>query len=132
MFEEITEAECRVLLEKNQIGRVSFTARGKQFVFPVNYAFNEDSIVFRIASDGVAANIPMTEVAFEIDDFDTDTKSGWSVLVQGHANDVTTTIDERSEHLRNLTVTPWIGNRPMWIAVHAQTITGRRLPAQSE
>ena len=131
MFEEMTEAECRTLLEKNQVGRVGFATAGKQFVFPVNYAFHEDSVVFRMSSGSIANTIPMTEIAFEIDDYDLDRKSGWSVLVQGRANDVTTTIDERSEHLRSLTVTPWIGERSMWIALHAQTISGRRIPPAS-
>jgi hypothetical protein len=58
------------------------------------------------------------------------TQTGWSVIVQGVGNDITSTLDEQSERLRALMVQPWgPGERAHWVGILAQSITGRRLRA---
>jgi hypothetical protein len=71
---------------------------------------------------------PLRKVAFEIDQLDEATGTGWSVLVQGSAHEITTAIDRRSEELRRLPLISFApGPKRHWIKIVADTITGRRL-----
>ena len=68
----------------------------------------------------------MRQVAFEIDEADSLGRWGWSVLAQGPAFDITGSLDEHSEALRKLHVTPWApGTRPAWLRVTATRVSGR-------
>ena len=68
-------------------------------------------------------------VALEIDDWDAETRTGWSVLVKGTAM----LVDDQREiaSLDRLGVAPWV--RPevpkTWVRVLANEITGRRIVA---
>src|SRR3546814_14172061 len=55
-------------------------------IFPVNYAFAADLIVFRTAPGSkLSAATEGAVVAFEVDEFDGASRSGWSVLVVGRS-----------------------------------------------
>ena len=88
-------------------------------------------MLFRSLRTGVGAklhNAPLTKVAFEVDDIDEQRGEGWSVVIQGVAQDITTSIDPRSEHLRSLAPSPWAeGERDHYIRVVPREITGRRV-----
>ena len=81
---ELDPRTCRELLEGRAVGRVGvFTPAGPQ-ILPVNYVVDGASIVFRTAPYGVLGRHAWHgRIAFEIDDSDTATKSGWSVLATG-------------------------------------------------
>lgn len=65
-------------------------------------------------------------VAFEIDSFDADRRSGWSVMVQGVGHDVTDSLDLTSEHLQSVEVLSWApGAKPRLLRIVPRTITGR-------
>jgi hypothetical protein len=63
-------------------------------------------------------------VAFEADDFDSYTESGWSVLVHG-----TAAIPEQDEWPElEEDPRPWVeGNRTLYVRVRPRSVTGRRL-----
>ena len=67
-------------------------------------------------------------VAFEADDYDERTRSGWSVLVNGRAH----AIYEEAEIQcpSRLGLRPWISaaDRPFWIRIRPTSISGRRIP----
>src|SRR3954452_16477567 len=83
--EDLTVEECLRLLETKRIVRIGLTTDVGPQIFPVNYVLSEDQrIVFRTLPYGVIANhAHEAAVAFEVDDLDEDTQSGWSVLATG-------------------------------------------------
>jgi len=65
-------------------------------------------------------------VAFEIDDFDSGSREGWSVLIQGPAHHLDT--DAERAAAAEAGVVPWPGGvREHYIRITPVRITGRRL-----
>lgn len=79
--------ECRRLLRDAVIGRVCWRSSQGLLSLPVSYGVHGDGrIGLRVGARGVLAELSEpTEVAFEVDDIDSDTRTGWSVLVRGTA-----------------------------------------------
>ena len=63
----LSEAECWKLLAAHNLGRLAIVVDGWPEVFPVNYASEEGSIVFRTASGTKLAHGPASRACFEID-----------------------------------------------------------------
>ena len=50
-------------------------------------------------------------------------RSGWSVLVQGHGQEVTTALDPRHARLRDHFVEPWApGAKDHWLAIRIERL----------
>ena len=127
-FEILGRTECLNLLALAHVGRVGLVVNGQPQILPVNYALDGDSVLFRTAEGSVLNQASMTNVAFEVDRIDDLTQSGWSVLLQGHADDIGDAIDATSERLRRLTLVTWApGERQCWFVIRPHTISGRRL-----
>jgi uncharacterized protein len=127
-LETLGRAECLELLATAQVGRVALVVDGHPEIFPVNYALDGDSVLFRTAEGSVLTHAGLTQVAFEVDHVDTSNRSGWSVLVQGQADDIGGAIDATSERLRRLALITWApGRRDRWFVIRPRAITGRRL-----
>ncbi|WP_051208530.1 pyridoxamine 5'-phosphate oxidase family protein [Propionicicella superfundia] len=85
-FERLDPAECEHLVRGVSVGRVAWLSRRGLQVLPVRYTVADGKIYFRTSSESILAELTtLSEVAVQIDDIDTDTASGWSVLVQGEA-----------------------------------------------
>lgn len=83
-FLPIAPDECRRLLGDATVGRVSWVSGQGIHVLPVNYGVDGSSIVFQVAADSLLAELVQpVDVAFQVDDLDPVTATGWSVLVQG-------------------------------------------------
>ncbi len=133
MLEELDEAECLRLIAPGGIGRIAYSGRYGPTVFPVNYRLFEQTIVFRTAQDSATDEDLRTgiahaeyKVAFEIDDFDTAAREGWSVLVQGSAHHV----DSEAERAAVATagVDTWPdGDRELFLRIVPSRVTGRRV-----
>ncbi len=95
-------------------------------IFPVNYTIFGDAIVFRtVPGTKLRAALDHTVVAFEVDEIDEATQSGWSVLVVGVAAELTG--DQREQALA-LPLEPWApGEREHVIGITQDVISGRRL-----
>ena len=127
-MEEIGRAECLELLATTTVGRVGFILEDRPVVLPVNYALDGDTVVFRTAEGTVLNKAALQMIAFEVDEIDAVAHTGWSVLAQGVAQDVSDAIDTRSEHLRRLALVTWApGHRDRWFRLDAGSLTGRRL-----
>lgn len=127
-LEVLTEAECDSLLATTTIGRMAFVADGDVVIFPVNYRYRNHTIVFRTA-DGTKLEVAANHqpVAFEIDGYDTEAKTGWSVLVKGIARYV---VDEAAEaELDDLDLRPWapLTQVRRWVRITPEEITGRKI-----
>ena len=120
---------CLRLLAAVPVGRVSFLADGEIIVLPVNHVMDGQDPVFRTARGSKLSGAEGQDlVAFEADGYDERTKSGWSVLVNGHAHAV---YDEAEiQHLSRLGLHPWVTavERPFWIRIRPTSISGRQTP----
>jgi nitroimidazol reductase NimA-like FMN-containing flavoprotein (pyridoxamine 5'-phosphate oxidase superfamily) len=127
-LEILTEEECRELLGAVSLGRIVFTDRALPAVQPVNFALCHGDVVIRTsAGSKLAVAARNAVVAFEADAFDSAIRSGWSVVIVGHARVISD--DEDLVLLRTLPLHPWTpGGREYYIAITPQLISGRRLP----
>jgi uncharacterized protein len=127
---DLPRAECLRLLAANRFGRLAVAlAEGAPVIRPVNYLFDESSqsIVFRTAHGSkLHAVLQTNEAAFEIDGLDEGSRTGWSVIIHGVAEEVTNQAEVR--RLDGLGVTPWApGRKRRWVRIRARTVTGRRI-----
>jgi nitroimidazol reductase NimA-like FMN-containing flavoprotein (pyridoxamine 5'-phosphate oxidase superfamily) len=133
VLEELDEAECLRLIASGGIGRIGFSGRYGPTVMPVNYQLYDGSIVFRTVQDSATDEDLRTgianaeyKVAFEIDDFDTAARTGWSVLIQGSAHHVESEAERAS--VAGAGVDPWPGgDRELFLRITPMRITGRRV-----
>jgi nitroimidazol reductase NimA-like FMN-containing flavoprotein (pyridoxamine 5'-phosphate oxidase superfamily) len=120
---------CLQLLASVPLGRVGFYADGEMVILPVNHAMDGQDVVFRTARGSkLTAAEEQDLVAFEADDYDQQTRSGWSVLVTGRA----AVVYEEAEiqRLDRLDLHPWATAvaHPFWVRIRPTSVTGRRIP----
>jgi len=126
-LELIPETECLQLLERHHLGRIAFVVDGQPLIFPVNCALSHRIVTFRTAHGTKLTHAPGSNVAFEIDEYESSTPVGWSVLVQGVAIDATTALDDVSWTARCGSSHPLApGVRIHRLAISPSNITGRR------
>ena len=115
--------ECRRLLHAQQVGRLAFSDDSGPDVMPVNYVMDGDDVLIATSPYGAIARATTgARVAFEVDELDDYTESGWSVVVRGRAT------RESPLELPDERPQPWAdGNRTYVMRIHADSITGRRL-----
>lgn len=128
-IEEITREECLELLQtKAKVGRVAFIEDGRPMVLPVNYRADADSVVFCTADGSKLSYLKDgAPAAFEIDAARSANRSGWSVVVQGTAREVT---DEGELYeLRHGPLKSWATDASEhWIRISIEQISGRKIP----
>lgn len=125
---EIPADECWRLLASSTVGRMAWAGGDGQTVLPVNFVVADSEIWFRTsAHSALAREVDDLPVAFEVDDVDDFTRSGWSVLVRGIAHIVYDAA--RLPH-------PWpdpdtwpTGTHPLHVSLEPRQVTGRRLMA---
>jgi nitroimidazol reductase NimA-like FMN-containing flavoprotein (pyridoxamine 5'-phosphate oxidase superfamily) len=133
VFEELSEDESLALIAQAQVGRIGFTGRYGPVVLPVNFKLLGGAIVIRTEQFGTIGEDLRTgiagaeyKVAFEVDDFDPATRTGWSVLVQGGVHHV----DDEAERdsLLGVGVEPWAGGeKALFLRISPTLVTGRRI-----
>jgi nitroimidazol reductase NimA-like FMN-containing flavoprotein (pyridoxamine 5'-phosphate oxidase superfamily) len=124
----LTSDECDDLLASTAVGRVAFVSDGDPVILPVNYRYHEGSIVFRTESGAkLDAAASRTPVAFEIDGWDVDSHTGWSVLVKGVATAVDE--DDEAEELFGLGLLPWTHalDKRRWVRIRPEEVSGRKV-----
>jgi nitroimidazol reductase NimA-like FMN-containing flavoprotein (pyridoxamine 5'-phosphate oxidase superfamily) len=123
----LTEEDARALLTESDVGRVGVSMGAIPAIFPVNYAVLDDMIVFRTAPGSkLSAATSGAVVAFEVDDYDRNDRTGWSVLVVGRSevvHDLDTTFKVLDAGLE-----PWAdGFRSSIVRINIEMISGRRI-----
>lgn len=131
--QELDEAAALRLLEQSQVGRIGYSGRYGLVILPVNYKVIDQTIVFRTDPAGalgedLRTGIPGAgyKVAFEVDELDAATRTGWSVLVQGTVRHV----EDEAERagLAGAGLDPWAGGqRSLYLRITPTAVTGRRL-----
>jgi nitroimidazol reductase NimA-like FMN-containing flavoprotein (pyridoxamine 5'-phosphate oxidase superfamily) len=125
--EKLSRAECVRLLASVPVGRLCYTANAMPTIQPVNFVLDGDRLVIRTSSASkLAAATRRSVVAFEVDDVDLASWSGWSVVITGHAN-VVSDLDELVR-LRTLPLASWAApHSDQFIVVSLDLVTGRWL-----
>jgi nitroimidazol reductase NimA-like FMN-containing flavoprotein (pyridoxamine 5'-phosphate oxidase superfamily) len=125
----ISHERCVELMQSTPIGRVAFVAdTGEILALPVNFKWHEDSVVFRtLEGQKLAAATEGKPVCFEVDQWDAESRSGWSVVVQGNAREVTNWAEV--EQLEGIGLVPWAKEkwRRMWVRIEPTNVSGRIL-----
>ena len=122
--------ECLRLLAGTTVGRVALTSKALPVILPVNYAMDGDTVVIRTRPGSLLATSRErgVVVAFEVDELDRQTCSGWSVLVTGTLREITDVGElARAEQLP---LVPWVGgDRRHFVRITPGLLSGRRIPS---
>ncbi|MBB6349064.1 pyridoxamine 5'-phosphate oxidase family protein [Nonomuraea muscovyensis] len=123
----LSREECLGLLASTPIGRIVFTDRALPAVQPVTFRLDGERVVIRTAAGSkLAAATRQAVVAFEVDEFDPEERTGWSVTAVGHARAVCD--PDEIERLAALPLTAWApGERDHFIVVDVEQVTGRQI-----
>jgi len=133
MLEQLSEEESLRLAAGAVVGRIGFTGRYGPVVLPVNFRLIDGAIVFRTDGDSALDQDLRTgitdaeyHVAFEVDQIDERTRTGWSVMLQGAAHYLE---DQRERAAAAAAgIDPWAGgDKDVYITIRPAVITGRRI-----
>jgi nitroimidazol reductase NimA-like FMN-containing flavoprotein (pyridoxamine 5'-phosphate oxidase superfamily) len=120
---------CLRLLASVSVGRIGFFADGEMVILPVNHVVDGQDLVFRTARGSkLSAAEGRDLVTFEADEYDEQTRSGWSVVVTGRAEVIYE--DAEIQRLSRLGLHPWVTavERSLWIRIRANAVSGRATP----
>jgi uncharacterized protein len=123
----LDRGESLRLLASVPVGRLIFTVNALPTVRPMNYVLVDRLILLRTAAGStVARKVDGAVVAFEADELDAATCSGWSVTVTGRAALVTD--PEAITGYRRVRLAPWApGPREVFMTITTELIEGRRV-----
>ena len=132
-MEILRRDECLRLLAGETVGRLGVIVGGRPVVLPVNYALHGTSIVFRTGEGSKLEGSLGQPVTFEVDEFDVAEHSGWSVVVDGVAEEISTSEDWFAESAREMAAPTWLpGDAAHYIRIRPGVITGRRVPVRQD
>lgn len=124
---QLDKSTCIALLGVHHIGRLIIPG-DDPYVIPVNYTVVAGEVVLRTERRPVIDAVIDHPVVFEVDMFDDRSKSGWSVVVRGHARDVLAETDRVGETGTGVAPDSWApGDRNCVICVSPDRLTGRLL-----
>jgi nitroimidazol reductase NimA-like FMN-containing flavoprotein (pyridoxamine 5'-phosphate oxidase superfamily) len=125
--EILAEADCMALIRGVPVGRVVFSDRALPVVVPVNFAVDGHDVVIRTARRSrLAVGTPGNVVAFEVDEIDAATRSGWSVVLTGRVDLVEDSAE--TARLDELGLRTWTtAVVDVYVRLRPTIITGRRL-----
>ena len=127
-MEWLDRDECLRLLGTDTIGRLAVVVGRTPTILPVNYALDGDAIIIR-SDPGTKVDYGRRgPVAVEIDAFDRDDHTGWSVVVTGRLEEPPPYSAGAQRHIRSVPVEPWAGgDKAQWLRIVPSRISGRRL-----
>ena len=122
-LKDLTTDDCWSLVAGQPVGRIAWNGSDGLTVLPVNFTVDGSSVHLRTAAySTLARECDDSVVAFQVDKFDESTRSGWSVLLRGHAH-----VDLRSPG-REAAPNVWpAGSRSLDVRVVVEQVTGRRV-----
>lgn len=118
-----TRDECWELLRKEEFGRLAFTLHDEAHIVPINYAVDDERLVFRTAAGNkLTAILQGGVVAFEVDDIGSEWAA--SVIVRGTARELPT---EEALWADQLRLRPWLRSEKQHVvAITPSEISGLR------
>ncbi len=126
-FIKLDRRESLQLLASLPVGRLILTVGALATVRPMNFVLIDELIVLRTAAHTtVSRHVDRAIVAFEVDELDATTSSGWSVTVNGRATLVADPVDIARYQATPLT--PWApGEREQFVTISTELVEGRRI-----
>ena len=126
-FLRLERAESLRILGTVQVGRLIFTVNALPAVRLMNFAVVDGLIVLRTAADtAMARKVDDVIVAFEADEVDAATSSGWSVVVTGRATVVSN--PDLIARYQSVPLMPWApGERDQFLTITIEMLEGRRV-----
>lgn len=135
-LEELSRQQCLDLLAHETVGRLVYIDELGPVAEPVNYAIAGETIVVRVEGGSKREAVTQELLAFEVDHFDTDDNSGWSVVVRGPGREIP--LEDVPALLHELRQTgvdpplPWpSGIHKVWLRITVKSLSGRRLGQES-
>lgn len=127
LLEVLDDGECRRLLAGAVIGRLAYTEGALPAIQPLHFTLYRGRVLIPTsAGSKVAAASRGAVVAFEVDDFDVESRTGWNVTVVGPAQVVSAPAEVAV--LDRLGVAAWApAEAPCYIAIDAALVRGRRI-----
>ena len=126
-LEILDRAECLRLLGGEALGRIAVSIGALPVILPVNFLLDGERILIR-TGDGTKLDAATRDavVAFEVDQVDPFSHSGWSVCVTGRSSELR---EERDlVRARQLPLPHWASNDVgHFVAVSLDLVSGRRL-----
>lgn len=112
-------AECRALAWTAEVGRLAFPGPSGPTVRPLNFVLVESDVLLRVGADSAVHAACGRDVAFEVDDLDPLTRTGWSIVAEGRL--------ERATDGPAPDRWPAPDHDPVPVRVHVRRWSGRRL-----
>ncbi len=129
ILEELSWDECFLLLRQQVVGRLVYRDELGLAAVPVNYAIAGNTIVFRSEAGSKVRGLQERDIAFQVDHVDTVSRSGWSVLIRGTAEEVDfERLSELIGQIDGAPPQPWKkGIHNIWVVITPKGVSGRRL-----
>jgi len=126
----MSASESWDLLASTAIGRLVTSVDGQPEIFPVNFAVQHRTVLFRTAEGTKLISAAINNsVLFEVDDHNA--AEGWSVIVRGIAR--TLRSSEEFDEAEQAQLLPWTATlKQHFIRIRPVSITGRRFQFGSE
>ncbi|UPO76067.1 pyridoxamine 5'-phosphate oxidase family protein [Arthrobacter sp. Helios] len=123
---ELTSSECWEYARQASVGRLAVLVEGAPDIFPINFAVDHGTVVFRSAAGTkLAAALTDTPVAFEVDGYDDGLGYAWSVVLKGTASQLASIEDVLDSE--TLELFPWqSGEKNHFVRIEPTETTGRR------
>jgi uncharacterized protein len=120
---ELSWAECWTLLRADEFGRLAFRMVDEVHLVPVNYAVDDETILFRTGAGNKLLGVTMhPDVVFEIDAYDDG--HAHSVIVRGMARRLE---EDEAHRAEEVPLRPWVST-PKYevVEIRPTQVTGRR------
>jgi len=116
---------CWDLLRGEEVGRLAVSVDRRPEIFPVNFAVDGRTIVFRTAEGTKFGSLFVEDhVAFEADGYDAATSEAWSVVIKGRAREVRT-FDQPDDSA--FWLFPWSATpKSRFVRITPERVSGRR------
>lgn len=125
--ENLSRHECLRLLASAQAGRIVYSHQALPAVEPVDFTVDGGSVVVRAGVESrLAKALQRAVVAFEADEYDAATGTGWSVTVVGES----CAVDDPAqvERLSGLVPQHWaLNGKDHFVRISVASVAGRRI-----
>jgi uncharacterized protein len=124
--EVLDHAACWSLLTEAPVGRLAVSIAEHPDIFPINHVVDDGAVLFRTAAGTKLAGAVLGRaVAYEVDGYEAETGTAWSVVLKGTAEELDRLVDlmDASE----LPLFPWLSSpKTRWVRITPTQLTGRR------
>jgi nitroimidazol reductase NimA-like FMN-containing flavoprotein (pyridoxamine 5'-phosphate oxidase superfamily) len=131
---DIPAEECASLLAGATLGRLGVVVDGRPEIYPVNHVYDHERGCVAFPTNPrtkLHAALTWPSVAFEVDGIRPDGGGGWSVLVVGHAEEISDA--EEIDRLAAQRTVLWrAGATVHWVRIVPTSVTGRRIYASDQ